>query len=90
MGDSDHVTIMDDPTMELFSEIVRCGALDRVHYGLDYFDAVSYTHLDVYKRQVRMCVSDRDYGMTSVKVEVFGSVFIPDFTAFPFDYVDVV
>lgn len=25
--DSDHVTIMDDPTMELFSEIVRCGAL---------------------------------------------------------------
>ena len=37
--DSDHVTIMDDPTMELFSEIVRCGALDRVHYGLDYFDA---------------------------------------------------
>lgn len=36
--DSDHVTIMDDPTMELFSEIVRAGALDRVHYGLDYFD----------------------------------------------------
>ena len=37
--DSDHVTIMDDPTLELFQEIVRCGALDRVHYGLDYFDA---------------------------------------------------
>ncbi len=37
--DSDHVTIMDDPTLELFSEIVRCGALERVHYGLDYFDA---------------------------------------------------
>ncbi len=36
--DSDHVTIMDDPTMELFSEIVRAGALNRVHYGLDYFD----------------------------------------------------
>lgn len=36
--DSDHVTIMDDPTMELFNEIVRAGALDRVHYGLDYFD----------------------------------------------------
>lgn len=36
--DSDHVTIMDDPTQELFSEIVRSGALDRVHYGLDYFD----------------------------------------------------
>lgn len=33
------LTIMDDPTMELFSEIVRCGALERVHYGLDYFDA---------------------------------------------------
>ncbi|MCI5664952.1 MAG: L-rhamnose isomerase [Mediterranea sp.] len=37
--DSDHVTIMDDPTQDLFSEIVRCGATDRVHYGLDYFDA---------------------------------------------------
>ena len=37
--DSDHVTIMDDPTLDLFHEIVRAGALDRVHYGLDYFDA---------------------------------------------------
>ena len=36
--DSDHVTIMDDPTQELFSEIVRADALDRVHYGLDFFD----------------------------------------------------
>lgn len=36
--DSDHVTIMDDPTQELFSEIVRAGALERVHYGLDFFD----------------------------------------------------
>lgn len=36
--DSDHVTIMDDPTQELFSEIVRAQALDRVHYGLDFFD----------------------------------------------------
>jgi L-rhamnose isomerase len=36
--DSDHVTIMDDPTLDLFQEIVRADALDRVHYGLDYFD----------------------------------------------------
>jgi L-rhamnose isomerase len=36
--DSDHVTIMDDNTQDLFLEIVRAGALDRVHYGLDYFD----------------------------------------------------
>ncbi len=36
--DSDHVTIMDDSTLDLFSEIVRAGALNRVHYGLDYFD----------------------------------------------------
>lgn len=36
--DSDHVTIMDDPTLELFQEIVRAGATERVHYGLDYFD----------------------------------------------------
>ncbi|MBQ9597345.1 MAG: L-rhamnose isomerase [Bacteroidales bacterium] len=36
--DSDHVTLMDDSTLDLFSEIVRAGALERVHYGLDYFD----------------------------------------------------
>ena len=36
--DSDHVTIMDDATQELFSEIARAEALDRVHYGLDFFD----------------------------------------------------
>ena len=36
--DSDHVTIMDDPTQDLFSEIVRAGAMERVHYGLDFFD----------------------------------------------------
>ena len=29
---------MDDSTQELFCEIVRADALDRVHYGLDYFD----------------------------------------------------
>ena len=37
--DSDHVTLMDESTLELCMEIVRCNALDRVHIGLDYFDA---------------------------------------------------
>lgn len=37
--DSDHVTTMNDATLELCKEIVRCDALDRVHVGLDYFDA---------------------------------------------------
>ena len=37
--DSDHVTIMNDETLELCKEIVRCDALDKVHIGLDYFDA---------------------------------------------------
>ena len=37
--DSDHVTIMNDDTLDLCKEIVRCNALDRVHVGLDYFDA---------------------------------------------------
>ena len=32
------MTIMDDMTQDIFSEIVRAGALDRVHYGLDLFD----------------------------------------------------
>ncbi|SFG29764.1 L-rhamnose isomerase [Prevotella sp. KH2C16] len=37
--DSDHVTLFDDKTRDLFSELVRAGALDRAHIGLDYFDA---------------------------------------------------
>lgn len=36
--DSDHVTIMNDDTLDLAKEIVRSKALDRVHIGLDYFD----------------------------------------------------
>lgn len=37
--DSDHVTLMTDDTLDLAKEIIRCNALDRVHIGLDYFDA---------------------------------------------------
>ena len=37
--DSDHVTIMNDETLDLMHEIVRCDALNKVHIGLDYFDA---------------------------------------------------
>lgn len=37
--DSDHVTLFDDNTRNLFSELVRANALDRAHVGLDYFDA---------------------------------------------------
>ena len=37
--DSDHVVIMNDDTLDLAKEIVRCDALDRVHIGQDYVDA---------------------------------------------------
>ena len=37
--DSDHVTIMNDPTLDLFKELVRADGLSRAHVGLDYFDA---------------------------------------------------
>lgn len=37
--DSDHVTTMNDDTLDLCKEIVRCDALDKVHVGLDFFDA---------------------------------------------------
>ncbi len=37
--DSDHVVILDDETKAIASEIVRGGYEDRVHIGLDYFDA---------------------------------------------------
>lgn len=37
--DSDHVTLYDDNTRNLFAELVRSGQLHRSHIGLDYFDA---------------------------------------------------
>ena len=37
--DSDHVVILNDDIQDLAREIIRCGALERVHIGLDYFDA---------------------------------------------------
>lgn len=37
--DSDHVVLFDDETKEIAKEIVRNDALDRVMFGLDFFDA---------------------------------------------------
>jgi L-rhamnose isomerase len=37
--DSDHVVLLDDPTIAIAQEIVRCDAMQRVHIGLDFFDA---------------------------------------------------
>ena len=37
--DSDHVTIMNDQTLDFFKELVRADGLNRAHVGLDYFDA---------------------------------------------------
>ena len=37
--DSDHVTIMNDATLDFFKELVRADGLQRAHVGLDYFDA---------------------------------------------------
>ncbi|QLK59811.1 L-rhamnose isomerase [Enterobacteriaceae bacterium Kacie_13] len=37
--DSDHVVLLDDETQAIASEIVRHNLFDRVHIGLDFFDA---------------------------------------------------
>jgi len=37
--DSDHVVVLSDDLRAIAEEIVRGGFLDRVHVGLDYFDA---------------------------------------------------
>lgn len=37
--DSDHVVILSDELLALSQEIIRSNAIDRVHIGLDYFDA---------------------------------------------------
>lgn len=37
--DSDHVVTLTDDLQAIMQEIVRCDALERVHIGLDFFDA---------------------------------------------------
>lgn len=37
--DSDHVVILDDELRTIAHELIRGGKLDKVHIGLDYFDA---------------------------------------------------
>lgn len=37
--DSDHVVILNEDVIELAKEIIRADALNRVHIGLDFFDA---------------------------------------------------
>lgn len=37
--DSDHVVLLDEATTSIAHEIVRAKALDRVHIGMDFFDA---------------------------------------------------
>ena len=37
--DSDHVVILNDELLDLSRELVRSNALNRIHIGLDYFDA---------------------------------------------------
>jgi L-rhamnose isomerase len=50
--DSDHVVILNDDLTALANEIVRADILDRVHVGLDYFDA-SINRLGAYVIGVR-------------------------------------
>ncbi len=37
--DSDHVVAFDDELKEMAKELVRCDALEKTYFGLDYFDA---------------------------------------------------
>ena len=37
--DSDHVVTLDDPTSAILEECIASAAMDRIHVGLDFFDA---------------------------------------------------
>lgn len=50
--DSDHVVILSDELLALSQEIVRSGQMDRVHVGLDYFDA-SINRIGAYVTGIR-------------------------------------
>ncbi len=62
--DSDHVVILNDELLALTQEIVRSGEADRVHVGLDYFDA-SINRLGAYVVGIR--------ATTSVSPGIFGT-----------------
>ena len=56
--DSDHVTIMNDQTQDLFKELVRADGLNRAHVGLDYF-AASINRIGAYiigTRATQKCI----------------------------------
>jgi L-rhamnose isomerase len=36
---SDHVMLLNDETRDLLEEVVRSGKMERVHLGLDFFEA---------------------------------------------------
>lgn len=59
--DSDHVTLYDDNTRNLFAELVRADALNRAHIGLDYFDA-SINRIGAYIIGVRACTEESAEG----------------------------
>jgi L-rhamnose isomerase len=50
--DSDHVVILDNELMAIAQEIVRSGHLERVHIGLDFFDA-SINRIGAYVTGIR-------------------------------------
>lgn len=50
--DSDHVVILSDELLALSQEIVRSGQMERVHVGLDYFDA-SINRIGAYVTGIR-------------------------------------
>lgn len=37
--DSDHVAVANEDTVSIMQELKRCGGFDKVHLGLDFFDA---------------------------------------------------
>jgi len=37
--DSDHVIVLDDELQAIAKELIRCGKLEKIHIGLDFFDA---------------------------------------------------
>lgn len=50
--DSDHVVILNEELVAIAQEIVRANAIDKVHVGLDYFDA-SINRIGAYVSGVR-------------------------------------
>ncbi len=77
--DSDHVVIFNDDLLAISREIVANGLADRIHLGLDYFDA-SINHIAAWVIGARNLLKSLLVAMLEPKAKLCGAEATADYT----------